>query len=133
MKKLLAAILAILYLSTSIGATIKIHYCMGKLVEWSLGHNKNDKCGKCGMEYENDNSDNGCCKNEFKQIKLDKDQKIVQNSFQLTLFSAIVLTPFFIGFRDVITLSITEKYPHSNAPPRSQQPPLFLLNCVFRN
>jgi len=132
MKKILVAILAMLYLSTSIGATINMHYCMGKLVEWGLWHSKNDKCSNCGMEKENDLSGNGCCKDEYKQIKLDKDQKIVQSSIQLTSFSSITLIPAFISYHDVVLSSLSEKYPNNNAPPRSQQHSLFLLNCVFR-
>jgi hypothetical protein len=40
MKKFITAILAVLYLGTSSGATIHMHYCMGKLAEWGLGHQK---------------------------------------------------------------------------------------------
>jgi hypothetical protein len=50
MKKLFVAILAILYLSTSTGATLHVHYCMGRLAGWGLGHNNSKTCGKCGME-----------------------------------------------------------------------------------
>ncbi|MBK8522228.1 MAG: hypothetical protein IPL54_15650 [Chitinophagaceae bacterium] len=37
-EKFITAILAVLYLGTSSGATIHMHYCMGKLAEWGLGH-----------------------------------------------------------------------------------------------
>ena len=50
MKKFITAILAVLYLGTSSGATIHMHYCMGKLADWGLGHQNSKTCGNCGME-----------------------------------------------------------------------------------
>jgi hypothetical protein len=48
MKKFFAAVLAILYLTTSTGTTIYMHYCMERLVEWGLGDSNSSKCSKCG-------------------------------------------------------------------------------------
>ena len=36
MKKLLITILALVYLTVSSGATVNLHYCMGKLMSWDL-------------------------------------------------------------------------------------------------
>ena len=47
MKKFITAILAVLYLGTSSGATIHMHYCMGKLADWGLGHKNSKTCGQC--------------------------------------------------------------------------------------
>lgn len=49
MKKFLVAILALLYLTTSTGATVHMHYCMGKLIDWGFTHSKKDSCENCGM------------------------------------------------------------------------------------
>lgn len=57
--------LLLIYGSTTLGATIHLHYCMQKFVGWSLTHEKTNKCGKCGMKEKK----SGCCKNEHKQIK----------------------------------------------------------------
>src|SRR5438034_11541801 len=81
MKKFVVAILALFYLTTSSGATIHLHYCMGKLAEWSFGHSQSDICSKCGMEKKDNN--NGCCKDEFKQIKLVQDQNAPNSAWQL--------------------------------------------------
>ena len=67
MKKFVTAILAVLYLGTSTGATVHMHYCMGKLADWGLGHNKSKTCGNCGME-KSEEKDNGCCKDEHKFV-----------------------------------------------------------------
>ena len=131
MKKFIVSILAVLYLGSSSGATIHLHYCMGKLVEWGLWHKKSDKCSKCGMEMANKGTGKDCCKDEHKQIQIDKDQKTVENTFQLAQFSGIALDSGFIIYQDTVISSVTEKYPKSNAPARSREQPLFLLNCIF--
>lgn len=73
----------------------------------------------------------GCCKDEQKQIKLEKDQKIVENSILFAQSCGTALTPGFT-YLEVLIPSVTEKYPTNNAPPRSWKQSLFLLNCVFR-
>ena len=68
MKKFFAAILAILYFATTTGATVHLHYCMDKLVEQSLWHSEKDQCSKCGMDKSLEKK--GCCKDEYKQVKV---------------------------------------------------------------
>jgi hypothetical protein len=52
MKKVLVTILAFVYLTISSGASINIHYCMEKLMNWDLTNKQNiqSKCSICGME-----------------------------------------------------------------------------------
>src|SRR6266516_5502726 len=75
MKKFLVFILSLVYLTGSTGATVHMHYCMGKLIGWSLQHDskKKDQCRKCGMK--NSTNKKGCCKDEQKHIQIEKDQK----------------------------------------------------------
>src|SRR4051812_34259421 len=63
MKRLVATILAVIYLATSSAASISMHYCMGKAYN-EKGAVK-DKCGKCGMKKAK-----GCCADEVKVIKV---------------------------------------------------------------
>jgi hypothetical protein len=130
MKKLFVAILAILYMGTSTGVTVELHYCMGKLVEWTLGHNDNSLCGNCGMEKKS-GSASGCCKDEYKQLKIDKDQKRSVNIFQLneTLTEA---TPINLNFSILYLFSSPATFTKINAPPPGCGIPLTLLNCIFR-
>jgi len=74
MRKLLATLLAALYLGTSVGMVVNMHYCMGRLAAWSLGHDDSQTCGRCGMEKSAEN-ENGCCKDEQRFLKNDDDQK----------------------------------------------------------
>ena len=127
MKKFITFIVAILFLSTSSGATIRMHYCMGKLADWGLMYRDSTKCENCGME-ESDTKDNGCCKDENKFIKNVSEQKVVESvsiNFTLTILD---LPPFLFSLSDIYDVSSIEEYPLSHAPPRSYKTPVYLLN-----
>lgn len=130
MKKILVTILALLYISTSTGATLYMHYCMGKLADWGLGHNKSNTCGKCGME-KSDEKDNGCCKDEHKFIKNDTDQKTTEVNLQMMQVPAVVLPVSFFEIPSNDFPSVTEENPISHAPPRSSSVAVYISNCVF--
>jgi len=68
-KKLVVILLLIVYAGSAVGTTINMHYCMNKISDWSFSSKKKDKCAKCGM------SNNGCCKDEKKEIKISSDQQ----------------------------------------------------------
>lgn len=74
MKKLLFSISFICYFAVTSGIVINSHYCMKRLVSVHLFETSAKKCGKCGMEvHESD----GCCRDEFKVVKLEQDQNFV--------------------------------------------------------
>lgn len=131
MKKLVVAILSFLYISTSTGATVQMHYCMGKLVDWSIGHgDEKNACNNCGMEKDGEGK-NDCCKDEQKQLKIEKDQKVAE-SIQLSLSLAVALPISYLPITFNALSSLTEDYPLSNAPPRTADCPDYILNCTFR-
>ena len=66
MKKAVIAILALLYIITTSGVVVNVHYCMGTVASVTYGHEAPESCGKCGM-IEKD----GCCHSELKVVKLD--------------------------------------------------------------
>jgi len=131
MKRVVTAILAVFYLSTSTGATIHLHYCMGKLVNWGLWHSNNKTCGKCGMDksYKKAQKD-GCCKDEFKRIKNEKDQKLTETDFNLIKATSSASLISQVELPAITISTITERNPVSNAPPRNQVA-IYLRNCVF--
>lgn len=118
MKRLLVTILALLYLGTSTGATIHLHYCMGKLVAMNLWHSEAGKCSNCGMK-KNKACSKKCCKDEHKLVKLEKDQrKATEDSFK----SAYVIAEkpvTFIDFPQPYIASVINDHPVSHAPPLS--------------
>lgn len=116
-------------MGTSTGATIHLHYCMGKMVGMKLWHSNTDKCGNCGMKKSTAGSKK-CCKDEHKIVKLENaHQKTTDNEFQFA--KAVAITPVsFIEYSKVIFASAEQEFPVSNAPPRSL--PIRILHCTYR-
>jgi hypothetical protein len=131
MKKLIVAIIALLYISTSTGAPLYLHYCMGKPAGWGFGDNNSKTCGGCGME-KTDEKDNGCCRDEHKFLKNDSDQKTAGAGFQLIPLSAVALPVSFIEIPAEDFSSVIEENPVTHAPPRSSGVAVHIRNCVFR-
>ncbi len=136
MKKPFIAILAFVYLSTSVGATIHFHYCMGKLIAWGLVNHETKNCNYCGMPKSSGNQDNwefqkNCCKDEHKQVKNDKDQKPAQVELQV---NKLIPDPL-IHLQDLAGLKVYPliiAHPSAHAPPIIGHEPIFLLCCNFR-
>ena len=126
MKKLLIAILAIVYLGVSSGVAMTIHYCMGKVSSIDLLH-QNDKCGKCGMKT----GSGGCCKDEFKIFKLKDSHKLITNEINILLPVAFIDNPGYI-FSSGLYASAASSDHNNHSPPVSQGISLCILNCVFR-
>lgn len=127
MKKIIVTIFAFLYLAVSSGATVHLHYCMGKLVKWELFHKKdNGKCSKCGMAKSS--SKDGCCKDENKLVKIEKDQRVAEAACSVQLFS-VAISVSFVETPVVPVLFVTKACPVSNSPPRSPLVAVYIRNC----
>lgn len=129
MKKLFILILSLVYLTSSVGATVHLHYCMDKLIGWSLNGAAGNKCDKCGMEKKDSK---GCCKDEHKQVKLQNDQKLA------TIVGANLVSPGGIpehsmnGFQLWQFPSAAACFPLKHSPPDERPVSAYLRNCVFR-
>lgn len=140
MKKFLLTILALVYLASSIGATVYRHYCMDKLVSWGVvGQEKEMQrdCSYCGMPRTGNAGHcsyqvRGCCHDEHQQVKIEKDQKIVEGSVKLVKPSSPIITHSQAGFSSVIVQTPVIAYPVTHAPPQTGKVALFIRNCVFR-
>jgi|SRR5580693_8693558 hypothetical protein len=135
MKKVLATILAFVYLSSSMGATIHLHYCMGKLASWSLVNHERKNCERCGMVKKTTSSQNmadnkDCCRDEYKQIKTDKDQQLFPSEYfkYNNLTQAITLSES--SLESIKVFSFPIEFPSTNAPPLFDKVSRFI---VFRN
>jgi hypothetical protein len=132
MKRLIVCILAILYIGSSTGATVHMHYCMGKLVDMGLWHGKKaGTCNKCGAK-ENSSCKKKCCKDVHKTVKLDKDHKMAESAFQF-----LALTPFDVPhhYYDLLQAHFTtsaQEYPVTNGPPRSSKIQTYIFLRTFR-
>ncbi len=126
MKKFIVTILALVYLISSAGATIHLHYCMDKLVNWSLSDKPGNSCQNCGMEKEG-----GCCKDEHHFIKSNTDQKTAESDIQLFQNSSIAAPNAFITPSE-FCFSPQAKHPARHAPPNGSGLDILIRNCVFR-
>lgn len=137
MKKVLLSILAIVYLSTSMGATVHLHYCMGRLVSWGLTEHSGESCGFCGMEKmpvsgESSVGTKSCCHEESMQIRNDKDQKSAQEVIQVITAAPSVAELPQPQWLDAVIFSAVKAQPVSHGPPLTAWVPVYLRNCNFR-
>jgi hypothetical protein len=127
MKKLCITILAALYLTTSTGAIIHMHFCMGELISWKL-HNEEDpgNCASCGMK-----SKGGCCEQKSKFVKLDQDQKFSKlEPVSFTSQPQLEIPKHYYPLQVIIDTRV-EKFPNTNSPPGTNKIPLYIRNCIF--
>ena len=129
MKKTLVTILALVYLTVSSGATIHLHYCMGKLMSWGLSDKKDGKCGACGMQKA---GHKGCCHDEQKLVKSEKDQIAHQFAFQFLNISTDAIAFNYMQLPLLYPHSTVLENPTAHAPPRLGAVPIFVINCSFR-
>lgn len=131
MKRFFAAILALIYLATSTGATLHLHYCMGELARINFSGLKTQECPYCGM-IKTEDSSKGCCKDEQKQVKLSKDQIVTSLANKVIGTAPVALPEIFIEIPVTFLVKIAESHPLSNSPPDSGGIPIYLQNCNFR-
>ena len=90
------------YGTTTVGATVHLHFCMNKFISLNFTETENKTCGKCGMKESP--TKKGCCKDEVKQLKIDNDyQKSTAESF-INIFQVPTLkyTPSLLEFNAVV-------------------------------
>jgi len=80
MKRILVTILSILYMLSATGASVHVHYCMGKLMSASFIHKDEDRCDKCCPKK---SSKKGCCKDENKTFKT-SDHQLAKASYDFS-------------------------------------------------
>lgn len=130
MKKVLLSILAIIYFANISGASLQLHYCMGKLVRIGVIPESKKQCSHCGMAKSSTDAKH-CCKDEAKKVSTDKDTKATLASVQYLKSPASALTSLQHSFDASPLITISKAgIPLANAPPATQ--PLYLLFNVFR-
>jgi hypothetical protein len=118
MKKILVSIIAALYLLASTGTAVELHYCMGKVVDWSFAHISSASCDQCGMEKQEEG--NHCCKDEQKYVKSLDDQKSNAASQEFSPLSAAAPTSTFHLPPSTFQISYLSHEGSANAPPDNQ-------------
>lgn len=126
MKKFLVSILVLVYLAVSGGVAINIHYCMGQVASVDLMHNS-DKCGKCGML----DSENDCCKDEFKMVKVEDSHKLISNDININTPIALIDNSKSSFDTDLLYTLLGSEY-NNHSPPEPPAVSLYILYNVFR-
>ncbi len=129
MKKLLVSLIAFLYITSTCEATVYMHYCMGKAVGFSFTPGKSANCHRCGMKKSATGM--GCCKDEQKLIKSDKNQKITDFPSFKNQWKSFILVPsneidYSVNYRQPATVN---RQPHG--PPGAEPVPLYIVNCLL--
>jgi hypothetical protein len=128
MKKIIASILMLLYISASGGVVLNVHYCMGEVSSVEIDNYKSgDDCEKCGMPE----SSSSCCRSEFKVVKVDNLHKATVAAYNIQL--SVSDLPVNVSLIDVSKLnsSKAERY-IAHSPPIEYSPDLSILHCTFR-
>lgn len=128
MKKAVVLCMLLLYGAVTIGATVHIHYCMGRVTGISLQNGTNTVCNTCGMAK---NKAGGCCREECKQFKVAADQLLTNSVYTGENLDYAVLPPTIYSSAYTAPLNTVAK-PNSHAPPNRQQAKLYLQHNVWR-
>lgn len=129
MKKIFILGISLLYLGVSTGIALNIHYCMNRIASVSLhtGEQDEDACGTCGM----DKTDNHCCKDVTKVVKLSDNHQPSKIVFALSSLPAdlhISNTDFILPIQGVSAIPQLTYWP----PPPRELNQLYLAHSVFR-
>ncbi len=126
MKKVLAALLLIIYFTVSTGFIVSMHYCMDRLASTKIGVHHTDKCPSCGMKMKAE----GCCKDQVKVVKLQQDK--INAQYTVVHFSAPIALFYNQPVLDIPVQSVASFQNYfTHGPPLSKQD-TYLQNCVFR-
>lgn len=126
MKKFITAIIAILYLASSSGVAMDIHYCMGKKSGVEFYGAEAKICGKCGMSEKK-----GCCQDKHQFYKIQDAHKIVSAEDKIDTNSPIFFCVFSQYDCDLYR-SVDDKTFQNHSPPYRTKPSAYIMNCVFR-
>src|SRR4051794_19736242 len=109
---------------------ITVHYCMSDMIGWGITSNGiGSFCKNCGMKKQ---SHQGCCHDEKKIIKVEKDQKNTQSFFYSAKSPIVeIVTNYFSSNSKLLPGTIRElTFTHS--PRFKLKVPSYIYNCVFR-
>jgi len=121
----------LIYSFATVGATVRVHYCMEKFVGFELFHSNSvkDKCAKCGMKKST--TKKACCKDETKQIKIEKEYKLTESvNKSFVVFSQKNVSFKLYSFSE--PLEITGKFYHAPTFSLAKTVPIYVFDCTYR-
>ena len=121
MKRIIAFIVAIVYITSTSGAVITTHYCAGKIKSVSL----NIAAKTCGCKP---SDSKGCCKTEQKLVKLNDTHKSSNVTYIFNVDDHVIVPNYIIDAAFVISNSIII-FQRSNSSPPPLPVALYIYNC----
>lgn len=124
MKRLIIAMVLMVYGLASTGAVVHLEYCCGKLSDISLEAAKKDECKKVTL------SGKSCCDSKQVHLKVSGEQELMAKWSNSLKQHAIAPPSTFADFRRPLLFKRSENFPTGPPIDRSTVP-LFLQNCLF--
>jgi hypothetical protein len=131
MKRFVALVIALMYLVSSVGATVQVHYCMGEKVGVGLAHPMEGKCPKCGMKK---TYDKGCCKDVNTTVK-NADHALSNHQVEFPAPTQLALPIHYVWQRQpqyLSNLTAEALCFYEAPPPLGKKQPIYLLVQNFR-
>jgi hypothetical protein len=130
MKRILVTILSILYMASATGATVHIHYCMGKLMSAGFVNKQDDRCKRCGMKKATQKK--GCCKDEHKTFKTN-DHQLAKATFDFSHQLFISAPPAYFLYVETVDPSKINTSRLTHSPPSCwRKCPIYIQVQDFR-
>ena len=119
------------YGTTTVGATVHLHFCMNKFISFDFTETENKTCGKCGMKESA--TKKGCCKDEVKQLKINNDhQKSTESSFiKIFHVPTIKYSSSLLEF-NVVVFNLDVNAIHYSPPLLPSTQKRTILYCTYR-
>jgi hypothetical protein len=124
MKKFLVTILALVYLTSTFGATVRLDCCLEKMVHVGLGMSTPESLWHSAAKDD--------CKDDHKQAKLGHEQKRTDGKIRIAKYVPAFLNLDYSEYSFHAQSILTEAYPVNNVRPQQAFIPLFILHCVHR-
>lgn len=127
MKKCIALVLSLLYLSTSSGMVINVQYCFEKIASVEL-----EGFGETNWCCTNSSEKSDCCSNELKVAKADVSPAASTVDYNIGAPVYFIKLLSFYGVSSVLSSSVKLLQSSDNSPPVTADTPIYIKNCVFR-
>lgn len=120
----------LVYGLSSSGMSITVHYCMSDKVGWEItGNSSTSFCATCGMKKQ---GHKGCCHDEKKTVKSEKDQKNAEVFVYSLKAPVAFISSNYSIYSPVNVSNAVKELPYSHAPPYLYRVPQYIFNCVFK-
>ena len=120
----------LVYGVSSSGMSITLHYCMSEFAGWELSAEPSSApCDTCGMKKQDRK---GCCHDEKKTVKSEKDQKNVEQSLSFVKAPVTFINSNYSLYASSYLLNTAKELPFSHTPPLPPTVPYYIYNCNFR-